>query len=95
MQDDEFEWLDHKAAENLAKHKVSFEVARRAFKDPMALHWWDDTEKYDGEDRYAMLGIVEGRLLFVAYTIRGERYHLISARKPEPFERRMYHENEG
>ncbi len=94
MQDDDFEWDDDKAATNLSDPQVSFEMARRAFDDSLALHWLDRSEKYDGEDRHAMLGLVDGRLLFVAYTIRGERYHLISARKPERFENRKYHEDE-
>jgi uncharacterized DUF497 family protein len=32
MNDDEFEWDDLKAADNYAKHGVSFEAARDAFK---------------------------------------------------------------
>ena len=36
--------------------------------------------------------MVEGRLLFVAYTMRGEKIRIITARKAEPYERRRYHE---
>ena len=36
-QDDTFEWDDAKAASNLPKHKVSFELARRAFADVFAI----------------------------------------------------------
>ena len=36
MKDDEFEWDDVKAAQNLADHGVSFEAARLAFDDPFA-----------------------------------------------------------
>ena len=35
---------------------------------------------------------VEGRLLFVAYTMRGDVIRIISARGAEPYERRQYHE---
>jgi uncharacterized DUF497 family protein len=35
--------------------------------------------------------MVEDRLLFVAYTLRGERIGIISAREAEPRERRRYH----
>jgi uncharacterized DUF497 family protein len=38
-----------------------------------------------------MLAMVEIRLLYVAYTLRGERIRIISARKAEPHERRRYH----
>jgi len=36
--------------------------------------------------------MAEGRLLFVAYTMRGEKIRIITARKAEPYERRRYHE---
>ena len=41
---------------------------------------------------YAVIGMVEGRLLFVDYTMRGEKIRIITARKAEPYERRRYHE---
>jgi uncharacterized DUF497 family protein len=44
------------------------------------------------DQRYAMIGMVENRLLFVAYAMRGERIRIISARKAEPYERRKYHD---
>jgi uncharacterized DUF497 family protein len=91
MQDGAFEWDDAKAAANFSKHKVSFEVARRAFADAFAIEREDATEDY-GEVRYNLLGMVGGRLLFVAYTMRGEIVRIISAREAEPYERRLYHE---
>ena len=91
MVDNEFEWSDSKAAQNLEQHGVSFESAREIFGDPFALEWLDTSEDY-GEARYAVIGMVQSRLLFVAYTLRGERRRLISARGAEPYERRRYHE---
>jgi uncharacterized DUF497 family protein len=44
------------------------------------------------EERYAMIAMVEGRLLFVAYVMRAERIRIISARKAEPYKRRKYHD---
>jgi uncharacterized DUF497 family protein len=41
-----------------------------------------------------ILGIVEGRLLCVVYTPRGDVYRIISARGAEPLERRRYHEED-
>ena len=86
-----FEWDDAKAAENYVDHGVTFEVAQDVFKDPFALDWLDDREPY-GELRYATIGMAEGRLLYVAYTMRGETIRIISARGAEPYERRRYHE---
>ncbi len=94
MQDEEFEWDDGKAALNWRNHGVSFEMARDAFKDIFAVEWTDDRHG-DAEERFVAVGMVEGRLLFVAYTLRGERIRIISAREAEPRERRRYHnENE-
>jgi hypothetical protein len=45
-----------------------------------------------GEDRYAIIGMVENRLLYVAYTMRGDTNRIISARGAEPYEKRRYHE---
>jgi uncharacterized DUF497 family protein len=91
MDDGRFQWNDTKAARNYADHGVRFEAARDVFKDPFALDWLDEREPY-GEDRYVILGMVETRLLYVAYTMRGDKIRLISARGAEPHERRQYHE---
>ncbi|MGO8831229.1 MAG: BrnT family toxin [Roseiarcus sp.] len=91
MNDDKFQWDDANAASNIADHGVTFEAAREAFVDPFALDWLDESEDY-GEDRYAMIGMAEGRLLYLAYTMRGEAIRIISARGAEPHERRQYHE---
>jgi uncharacterized DUF497 family protein len=82
---------DVKAASNLADHRVSFRLARRAFADVFAVEREDTTEDYD-EYRYNLLGMVDSRLLFVAYTMRGGRVRIISAREAESYERRLYHE---
>jgi uncharacterized DUF497 family protein len=86
-----FEWDPNKAARNVRRHKVTFEAAQRVFDDPLALDEIDDRENYE-EERSNILGMVEGRLLVVTYTLRGGATHLISARPAEPFERRRYHE---
>ena len=92
MSDDHFEWNDAKAADNFAKHGVDFETAIRAFDDVFAIERLDDREHY-GEDRYSILGMVDGRLLYVAYTVREGVIRIISARGAEPYERRQYHED--
>ncbi|MGH6925891.1 MAG: BrnT family toxin [Propylenella sp.] len=88
-----FEWDRAKAAENYARHGVSFEAAERVFLDPFALEWLDDRFEY-GEERYIILGTVDDRLLSVVYTIRGDAIRIISARGAEPHEKRRYHEED-
>ena len=94
MNDGEFEWDDQKAADNYAKHGVDFEAARDAFKDPFGIERVDDREDY-GEVRYALVAMVETRLLFVVYTLRGDSIRIVSARGAEPNERRQYREENG
>jgi uncharacterized protein len=91
MHDGVFEWDDDKAANNYTAHGVSFETAQGVFKDPFAIEWLDDREVY-GEDRFVIIGMVEDRLLYVAYTMRGDVIRIISARGAEPYEKRRYHE---
>ena len=86
-----FEWDAAKAVRTEADHGVTFDVATLVFADPFALEWRDDREDY-GEDRYVVLGMVDGRVLYVAYTMRGDAIRIISARGAEPNERRRYHE---
>jgi uncharacterized DUF497 family protein len=69
-------------------------MARDVFKDPVAIEWLDDREDY-GEDCYVIIGMVDNRLLYVAYAMRGEAIRIISARGTEPHERRQYHEDNG
>jgi hypothetical protein len=92
-----FAWDPVKAAANLRKHGVSFEIAIRAFADPFALTEQDRIE--DGEARWQTLGMVEGRvLLLVAHTFRDEDedgeaievVRIISARAADRRERRRY-----
>jgi uncharacterized DUF497 family protein len=89
MNNDDFEWDGRKAAINLRVHKISFLEARLVFNDVFALIEQDLSQDY-GEDRYLATGMVEGRLLTVVFTERGERTRIISARKANTDERRKY-----
>lgn len=90
MRDDKFEWDDRKAAANRARHGIGFETVRKVFKDPFAADEPDDRVNY-GEDRFTLIGMADGRLLLVAYTMREGRIRIISARGAEPYEHRLYH----
>lgn len=92
-----FEWDPAKAAINLRKHAVSFDIAMRVFADPFALT--EAVRIEGGEQRWQTLGIVEGYLLLVvAHTIRDddedgqpiEIIRIISARTADRKERRRY-----
>jgi uncharacterized protein len=89
MESDGFEWDDAKAEANRRKHKISFHAASRVFDDPLVLIVHDTGEDY-GEDRFLATGLVEDVLIAVAYTERGDRFRIISARKANADERRAY-----
>ena len=91
MNDGEFEWDDDKAAQNYAKHGVSFERGRLVFSDPFGVGEIDDRENY-GEDRFTIVGMVEGTLIFVAYTEREDRVRIITARRATRHEQDDYYQ---
>jgi len=87
-----FDWDARKAAQNLRKHKVSFEEASSVFFDEYALAFFDPDHSTD-EDRFLMLGLgFRWRLLVVVYCIRekGHTIWIISARKATNSERKTY-----
>jgi uncharacterized protein len=43
-----------------------------------------------GEERFSIVGMAGGVLLFVAYTVRGDRLRLISARRATKHEQEDY-----
>jgi len=66
-----FEWDPLKAAANLVKHGVSFEEATTVFQDARGLDG-PDIQHSASEARRLHLGrFILGRLLVVAYTVRG------------------------
>ena len=85
-----FEWDRNKATSNYAKHGISFDEAKGVFRDSFAIEELDDREDY-GEDRYTLIGLAGNKLLFVAYTERGENIRLISARKADKDEQDEYY----
>ena len=89
-----FEWDARKAAANVRKHGVSFGEAVTVFADPEALDG-PDLKHSEQEKRFLRLGrSLTGRVLIVAYTIRGagddEKIRIISARQASRKERAAY-----
>ena len=85
----EFEWDPAKADSNLAKHGIDFVDAIKIFDDP-ALYVIVDARVY-GERRYKALGLLDGKVLLIVYTMRGDNIcRLISARRANRRERTAY-----
>jgi uncharacterized protein len=84
-----FDWNKSKAKDNYAKHGVRFELAKDVFKDPFAIEFLDDRQDY-GEERYVIVGIVRGQVLYVGYTERNDFFRIISARRATKHEQEFY-----
>ena len=88
MQSMSFEWDDHKEQVNIAKHGIDFETAMVIWEGTI-IQEVDDRFEY-GETRYIAFGEVDGRVLAVVYTWRGDTCRLISARMANRHERTSY-----
>ena len=86
------EWDEVKNQRNIEKHGISFETAALVFADEERIEYYDKLHSQD-EDRYVVLGCVQG-ILYVVYTMRNEYARLISARMATKLERRIYYGEE-
>lgn len=87
-----FEWDAEKARQNVDKHGISFEEAVTAFGDPLSLTV-SDPDHSDSEERQLLLGMSRrSRLVVVAFTERGDRLRIITARLASRREKRKYEE---
>jgi len=87
-----FEWDSRKARRNLHKHRVSFEEAATAFRDPLSVTAPDLTHS-SAESRFVTFGLsATGKLLTISHTERGESVRIITARRATKQERKIYEE---
>lgn len=73
-----FEWDANRDHENQQKHGVSFAKAQFAFADPKRVIA-ADLSHGSGEERYYCFGWVEGGVLTVRFTYRGEVIRIFGA----------------
>jgi uncharacterized DUF497 family protein len=83
----DFEWDGEKAADNAAKHGVTFEEAASVFLD---LDYLVIRDAVDPERFVAMGMSAQARVLFVVHCERGSRIRIISARRATRRERETY-----
>jgi uncharacterized DUF497 family protein len=84
----EFEWAEEKNEENIRKHHLELIDGVDVFYHPRLVRF--DTDHRDGEERWQTIGWSD-EIMFVVYTERGRKIRLISVRKAEPKERRLYY----
>jgi uncharacterized DUF497 family protein len=73
-----FEWDNAKDWVNQRKHGVGFELAQRAFFDPHRIIAEDESHS-GSEQRYFCFGFVEGGVMTVRFTHRGNRIRIFGA----------------
>jgi uncharacterized DUF497 family protein len=89
LQNVAFEWDSQKAAANIRKHKVKFELACEAFFDPFVCYL--DEEIVGTELRERLVGLTTTWLmLYIVYVMRDDVIRIISARTATREEREMY-----
>ena len=88
----EFEWDEAKDRACFERRGFDFAYAVRAFLDPHRIVARDRRWDY-GEDRYRLLGTVDGRAYLLVCTVRGSAIRIISARKANPKEVADYEHN--
>ena len=75
-----FQWDSGNQVKSWVKHHVTSDEAEQAFADERRAVR-QDPRPYSGEQRFYLLGkTIAGRLLYVAFTMRGEAIRVISAR---------------
>lgn len=87
----EFEWDKEKAVANFKKHGVSIEEAEIAFEDENAVEIYDELNSEE-EIRFQIIALSPIRLLFVSFTVREEKIRIISARKANAKQVKIYNE---
>ena len=73
-----FEWDTDKDLENRRKHGVAFEKAQRAFADEHRVIA-QDLAHSDREQRFYCMGWVDGGVLTVRFTLRGDAIRIFGA----------------
>ncbi len=89
----QFEWDGAKNRSNLAKHGLDFADAELVLAGP-CVTFVDDRFDY-GEERFVTLGLLAGRLVIIAPAVRGGATRIISMRKANQREQKIYQKRLG
>jgi uncharacterized protein len=81
-------WDEKKRQANIRIHGLDFEGCEAVFDSPVLTK--EDSDFAYGEQRVNLLGWLEGRIIHMTYTERGEDMHVISLREATKHEARNY-----
>jgi uncharacterized DUF497 family protein len=85
-----FEWDKNKNKTNIERHEIDFSDAHLIFEHPMLIK--ADTRKDYGEKRLVGLGLLFEVEIVIVFTKRGENIRVISIRRANRNERKIYQE---
>jgi uncharacterized protein len=88
-----FKWYEQKRLENLSKHGIDFVDTKEICQGEVSEVPSEQQEH--GEQRHLAYGVLEGRIIAVVFTWRGEARRLISARRARRHERQDYQDAFG
>ena len=83
-----FEWNEAKRQINIRKHRIDFINVETIFRG-YTITIEDDRKDY-GEERFVTFGTMEGRVVAVVHTERGDSIRIISIRKATKYEQKTY-----
>ena len=89
-----FEWDEDKRARNIAERGIDFVDMAPLFACAEAVTF-EDTRRDYGEPRHILLCPFRGLLFQVAYTVREQNIRIISARRGNKRERRLYEQRKN
>ncbi len=84
----DFEWAPEKDSLNIQKHRIDFATAKLIWDGPVFKRL--DHRRDYGEVRFQAFGVAENRILTVIFTWRGEVRRIISARRANFREKRLF-----
>jgi len=85
-----YEWDEAKNRSNLVKHGLDFADAEQVLTGP-CVAFVDSRFDY-GEERLITLGLLAGRVVIVAHAPRGDTTRIISMRKANRREQKIYYQ---
>lgn len=85
-----FEYDEKKSILNKEKHGISFEEAKSLWNDTAVVI---PAKNIDGEDRYALISNLNDKCYVAIFTIRDEKYRIISVRRCRKKEEGLYENN--
>lgn len=84
----EFEWDESKNHTNIRKHGIDFCDTWQIFEHPLLQKL--DVRKDYGERRWIGMGLIDDAVVIIVYTLRGQKIRVISVRRANHHERKIY-----